>query len=242
MPFSRVVGLAMPVGFDVASYDEVNDRVALIANPNDAAAPWKRNAWFGYAAAWNGLAYRLRSAIEYDEEFGRLISLGTAPPRDEHYAQERALFGCVAAALSAIECLYIGTYCVGSALSPRAFPLLNAVHLNRNPIEVAQKYLAWIPSDTFSQQLVKVANSSELTSLADLRNALAHRGVLPRQHFLSNVGTVPSAVPSNPKALAENFVYDGTLSHATTSVPTAWLRQTTSQVVNAFRDFLVRTC
>ena len=246
MPFASATTVArppmlvMPVGFDLSLYNDINVRAALIADPNDAAAPWKRNAWFGYSAAWNGLAYRLRSALEYDEEFGRLIALGTAPPREEHYAQERALFGCVAAALSAIECFYMAAYCVGNGLVPNSFPLLSAGDLEKGPARVAKAYLKWAPGDPFTLALLHSAESTEFKSLADLRNSLAHRGVLPRQHFLSTSLSVPSAVPSNPKALAEDFSYDATLNQATTSSHTAWLRQVSSRLMLEFKDFLGR--
>ena len=138
MSMSRVAGLEMPVEFDVTAYDQVNDRVALIANPNDPKVPLKKNSWFSYASAWNGFAIRMRSAIDYDQEFGRLIAQSTAPPPEERYFQERALFGCAASALSAVECLYMATYSVAAVLSPPNFPLLKAGHLNQSPSEVAK--------------------------------------------------------------------------------------------------------
>jgi hypothetical protein len=230
----------MPDGFDLALYSDINERVAIIANPNDPAALWKRNAWFGYAAAWNGLAYRLRSALDYDAEFGGLIELGTAPPREEHYAQERALFGCIAAALSAIECFFMAAYCTGNALDPTSFPLASAGHLNKDPSQVVKAYRSWVPQERFTNALFQCSESIELKNLANLRNALAHRGILPRQHFLSTTQSIPSAVPSNPKALAMDFSYDTPLDHATTSIHTKWLRHASKQLMVEFKDFLVR--
>lgn len=72
------------------AYDEVNTRVALIADPNDVAAPWKQNSWLGYSSAWNGVATRMRSAIEYSDEFAMHLSNG-----NERYLEERALFSCI---------------------------------------------------------------------------------------------------------------------------------------------------
>ena len=246
MPFASATNVArppilvMPVGFDLSLYNDINARAALVANPNDATASWKRNAWFGYSAAWNGLAYRWRSAVEYGEKFERLIALGTAPPREEHYAQERALFGCVAAALSSIECFYMAAYCVGNGLVPNDFPLLSAKHLTKDPAQISKAYFTWAPSDTFTLSLVRIADSVELKSLADLRNSLAHRGILPRQHSFSTTVSVPSAVPSNPKALAADFSYDAILDQTTTSSHTAWLCQVSCQLMLEFRDFLGR--
>ena len=240
MPLSRITGFDLPVGFDVAAYDRVNDQAVLIANPNDTTAPWKQNSWFGYASAWNGLAIRLRSAVEYDAEFGRLIAPSTAPGQEERYNQERALFGCIASALSAIECFYMATYCLAAVLSPSHFPLQKDKHLVRSPCKVAKAHLAWLPADSFPQLLWQIAHSSALAELADLRNALAHRGVLPRRHFFSNVVDMPSAVPSNPKALAGNFYYSASLSDATTSIHTRWLCQIASQLVAECNRFLAR--
>jgi hypothetical protein len=241
MAFSRTVGLDLPEEFDAKAYDTVNDRVRVIADPNAVGPPWRRSAWFGYAAAWNGLAYRLCSAAQYDAEFGLLIEKGTAPSRPDHYAQERALFGCVTACLSAVECLFMGVYCVAGALAPDHFPLLLPKHLVQAPHDVANAFEAWLPVDPFGNQLTEVAKSVNLKQLADLRNALAHRGVLPRRHFLSNTVQSPSALPSNPKELGDNFDYDAMLSAATTSEHSRWSKRSTSDLVGAFAAFLARS-
>ena len=238
MSMSKVAGFDFPNGFDVSSYDQVNERVAKAADPNNATTPWKRNAWFSYAAAWNGVAVRLRSAVEYDEEFAGLIAATTAPPHEERYAQERALFGCVAAALSTVECFYMAAYCAAAALAPTSIPLTAAKHLILRPSEVAAAYRVWEPSDPFTNSLASVASATELRALEDLRNTLAHRGLLPRQHYLSTVSVVPSTVPSNPKALAADFDYKAALGTATTSAHAMWVLNTTSRLVGEFNFFL----
>ncbi|BCB27915.1 hypothetical protein SKTS_28010 [Sulfurimicrobium lacus] len=237
---SSTTGLQLPTGFDVASYDRVNEAAAVVANPNDAAAPWKQTSWFGYSAAWNGLALRLRSATEYDAEFGRLIAISTAPDQEVRYVQERALFGCIASSFSAVECFYMATYCLGAALSQSHFPLKDGEDLNKSPSQVVKSFQAWQRSDPFSQVLATEASSNEFKILKDLRNSLAHRGILPRQVFLSTDSDIPSAIPSNPKALARNFAYDATLSASTTSAHVQWVNETTSRLVSALQDFLKR--
>lgn len=240
MSHSRVASFNLPLGFDVASYDSVNERAAAIANPNDPTAPSKKNSWFSYASAWNGVAIRLRSAVEYDHEFAGLIARGTAPGHDDRYAQERALFGCLTSALSAVECFFMAAYSIASVIAPIDFPLEKAGHLNKEPRDVASSYRNWLPHDPFSKLLFEVADSNELRELAGLRNALAHRGVLPRQHFLSTVADIPSSIPSNPKALPIDFDYIASLSDETTAVHVSWVCKTTSQLVAAFNDFLAR--
>ena len=240
MPMSHTTGFDLPPVFDVASYDRVNEQAAVLANPNDASAPLKQNSWFSYAAAWNGFAARLRSAIEYDAEFGRLIAISTAPEQELRYLQERAFFGCIASAYSSIECFYMASYCLGTVLSQSNFPLHQALDLNKYPRHVATAFFNWLPTDSFSQLLSATECSSELRSLSNLRNTLAHRGVLPRKVNLSTGGDVPSAVPANPRALARDFDYNASLSSATTSVHTLWLGQIASRLTVALSEFLAR--
>lgn len=237
---SRIAGFEMPVGFDVASYDQAYDRVSLITKPTDPNDPLKvlkKNSHSSYISAWKGLAIRMRSTVEYDQEFRQLIVLNTAPPLEERYSQERALFGCVASALSAIDCFYMAVYCVAAVLCPSCFALLEAKHLKKYPMNVAKAYGNWLSTDSFSLLLLQVASSDEFEELKGLRDALAHRGVLPRKISLSEK---PSTMPSNPKDLAEHFDYATSLNDETTSIHTLWLRQTTSKLVSAFNDFLVR--
>lgn len=237
---SRTTRVYLPPGFDVASYDSVNEQAALLANPNDTSVSLKQDSWFGYSAAWNGFAIRLRSVIEYDAEFGRLIAISTAPDEELRYLQERALFGCIVSAHSSIECFYMASYCLGTVLSQSHFPLLLAKHLEKYPCDVAKAYSAWLPTDSFSLILSETVRSNGLVELSNLRNSLAHRGVLPRKVFLSTVSDVPSAVPTNPKALASDFNFNASLSDATTSVHTRWLSHTASLLTSALSEFLAR--
>lgn len=240
MPHSRVAGFNLPCGFDVASYDSVNDHAAVIANPNDPTAPSKKNSWFCYASAWKGLAIRLRSADEYNHQFADWIARGTAPEQEVRYAQERALFGCLTSALSAVECFFMAAYGIASVIAPNHFTLKEPNNLNKKPQDVANSYSEWLPDDPFSKLLCEVAKSTELRELADLRNALAHRGVLPQQHFLSTVADTPSTIPSNPKSLPVDFDNSTSLSYETTAIRVSWVCKTTSQLVAAFNVFLAR--
>jgi hypothetical protein len=85
MSTSQTYGLKMPFGFDVKTYDGVAKKAVLISNPNDATSPGKINSWFGFSDAWIGLGMRLRSVVEYDDEFGRLIASSTSPGREEQF-------------------------------------------------------------------------------------------------------------------------------------------------------------
>ena len=238
MPKSLANGFELPNGFDIVSYDKVNEQAAILTGINNTGASWEQNSWFGYASAWNGVAIRLRSAIEYDAEFGHHISISTAPEYEVLYAQERALFDCITATLSCIECFYVATYCLGSVISPKNFPLQIPKDLNKYPHQVADSYHKWSSGDSFSQLLSTIANSKECKALSELRNTLSHRGVLVREVYLSTVSDTPANVPSNPKSLANDFNFDAPLSSQTTSVHVNWVSQTTSHLTTSLSQFL----
>jgi hypothetical protein len=88
----------MPSEFEVAIYDALNTSATRLANPNAEDAHSKNVAQI-FAAAWNGVAFRLRAASAYDEEFRASIARSRSPPAAERWAQERALFGCILSAL-----------------------------------------------------------------------------------------------------------------------------------------------
>lgn len=235
---TSISGLVFPAGFDVLAYDAVCRTAPLLASPNDGAAPWKRNSWFGYASAWNGLAIRLRAAHDYDQQFANLISRPSASAHEDLYLQERALFGCLAASLSAVECSFMSAYCLASAAYPTQFELKTAKDLDRTTARVNAAFERWNPLDPLTCALSQVGASGELKRLADLRNALAHRGLLPRQHNLSTSQALPSTVPSNPKDLANDFAYTLPLSPATTAVHTSWVTGSVSLLVQGINSFL----
>src|SRR5438105_15424268 len=94
MAFSRSVGLDLPSDFDVATYDALNDCAAAFANPNAEDAHSKNVAQV-FAAAWLGVAFRLRAAFADDKEFRASITqAGVSPLPAERYIQECAFFGC----------------------------------------------------------------------------------------------------------------------------------------------------
>lgn len=240
MAISRTLDVELPDHFDLLAYDQVMDLAVLWANPNEPAAQWKVNSWFGFTAGWIGFAMRLRSAVEYNQEFGTLIALGSSPSRPVQYSQERAFFGCVSSALSAIECFFLASYCLGNPVSKVHFPLAQAGHLKKYPRDVATAYVIFAPDDPFSVQLSAIANSPKFESLSNLRNSLAHRGALPRKAFLSNFADIPAAIPSNPKALALDFTHDASMSDETTAEHVRWTVQELSLLTAEFLNFLRR--
>jgi hypothetical protein len=228
----------LPASFDVAAYSGVRALAPLVADPNDDTNPAKKNAYLGHSAAWTGVAVRLGAASEYNSEFAKSIARSTAPPLEERYRQERALYGCLSSTLSAVECAYIAAYCLSSALAPEQLPLTSAKHLNQRPQKIAMAFDKWVAGDPFAVMLLTVATSEEIQALADFRNMLAHRGVLPRHHRLSNAIVQPSTLPSNPKSLAVEFNYNANMSPDTTGVHFNWASRACSDISAGFLAFL----
>lgn len=239
MSNSLLVGLNVPSDFDIDRYISVNVQVAIVANPNDSDNPGKRNSWHSYASAWNGVAYRLINAVESHEEFEKSISKSTAPGGQENYIQERALFSCIVSALSSIECFFMAAFSIGTALKPEYFQLDEAKNLNKIPCKVANCFSKWESTAIFSKLLKEIVESSNFKELNDLRNYLAHRGILPRKHYLSNgLKDIPSAVPTKPKELPLDFDYSNHLSDKTTYIHIEWLISTLNKLIQELDEFL----
>jgi hypothetical protein len=238
MPTSRRFDLQLPDDFDVSAYDDASDFAVKVANPNDPSAPWKINVWFGFTSAWIGYGMRLRAAVEYSQEFASLLSHGTSPPREQQYAQERAFFGCITSTVSAVECFYLAAYCIGNTLDQAVFPLESAGRLKKYPRDVSGAYVKFDPKSPFSQQLALVAACPAYEVLSDLRNTLAHRGTLPRKIYLSTVYDVPAAIPSNPMALATEFIHDSPIEAEMTGRHIRWANQELSALTRGLSTYL----
>jgi hypothetical protein len=223
MTISNSAGISLPPEVDVAIFDSINQLIARIANPNAPANSSKKTIWHAFASAWNGVAFRCRAASEYDAEFQKLILMTTWPGGDVRYKQEVALFGCVNSALSSFECFCVASYAAAASLSVPSFPLTSDAHLRIMPRDVSDAFRKGYPNEKFTLILFDTIQSENYNALKDLRNALSHRGILPRRHFLSNHAVRPSAVPSNPKSMAENHAYDSVLGVQTTATPVKWL-------------------
>jgi len=239
---SKACLVMLPSSVDVETYDAISMCFATLANPNgDSSTQQEKNTHALFAAAWNGVGYRVAAAVAYDAEFRQSIAKGGAPGSDERFIQERALFGCTASCLSTIECFFMASYAVGAALAPTSFPITDAKNLVLYPGQIAKAFRAAFPKDAFSQLLNKVSGSPELRALEDVRNVLAHRGVLPRKHFLSTVADRASAVPANPKALSTDFDYSAELTDNTTRAHVTWVLLIINEALERLYAFLPST-
>jgi hypothetical protein len=207
----------LPPGTDAALYDRVSELGLSLANPN-AASKTRKSAWGLFVNAWNGLAYRLIAAHEYSVAFGQ--ALGKA---EDRYRQDHALFGFSFSSLSALECAFFAANSARLLLDGKEHAEIKGKALNISLDGIADAYKREFPGNPFTNLLGVIASSAELANLQDMRNALSHRGCLGRAAFFSTKEDIPYRIPSNPKALPAEFVYDLELVPALTERQMDWL-------------------
>jgi hypothetical protein len=230
-------GLLVPNDFNGSAVERVREIMASYSTSD--AGPWR-----SFAAAWNGLSYRFRSADEYHRDFTVAMQAGDAPPSEERYQQERALFSFFSAGLSTLECFCFATYCLGSIARPTAFPMTKDRDLRFYPADVAKTFATEFPRERITNLLQQLVTAPEFAHLADLRNVLSHRGTLPRSVQVS-VGTGSSGktgayIPSNPKSLSSNWEFDQTVNVNLTFAFRKWLAKTVDDLLESASEF-VRT-
>jgi len=227
-------GLDLPERFAAEDHTAIYKRMSVLASLLHCEKDNIRNV---FSSAWICVAYRIYAAIEHDDEFRDLIAKGTAPPAFDRYRQERALFGCVTSTLSAFECFFMGAYAVGAAKGARGFPLGDPRHLVKYPRDVLAAFEKDYPSEPFTAQARAAIESTRFASLDELRNVLAHRGVLPRRHEEDvDNGTSKSSILKTP--LATEWEYATILNDQTTRIYVAWLVRTLNELLPRLRTFV----
>lgn len=236
MPAPDPIGIQYPTGFDKLTYAKVNQALAPHANAQSA------QTWRVFAAAWNGIAYRLRGAQEHCARLSESLRKSSAPAPEERYVQEAALFSFYASLASALECFYLAAYCAGSLRRPALLPASKPGHLSKYSKDVVDAFNRQFAGDPISVALDNPLSNKWWLPLFEFRNALMHRGSLPRQHFFTNVPAMerPSAVPSNPKALSDDWSYDVDLDPSTFEALYADVLATINALVTALESFLDR--
>ena len=91
----------------VKEFDFVNQLVSTYSEMNQAS-------WYGFASAWNAIAYRLRAAHEHRDDFISSIQKSTSPEPNERFHQDHNLFIFALSAISAIECFFFAAHCFGA--------------------------------------------------------------------------------------------------------------------------------
>lgn len=236
MKLSATHNLYLPDEIDVECYDAISKFAAIAVNPNSGISEQK-DKWFVFSAGWKGLAYRIIAAKTYNQQYADLVAKSTAPPPDEAQLQDTQLFGFSTCALSSIECAFLSTFAIASALIPGSFQLKKDDDLRKYPKAIARDFMSWDINHPTSISLHNIANSSEIDLLQKLRDTLAHRGAIPRQVNISTIEDIPASYPDNPKSLARNYNYSTPITSETTNRHYLWLCNGVNQLLDSVKIF-----
>jgi hypothetical protein len=172
---SQRFGLEMPDDFPLALLEDIYARVR-------DGHEWPEEPAAEYAVAVNGILYRFRACVEYDDELrASLQEHGSSPLIEERYRQERALFGFYSSGLSALECLFYGAWFLGALNDPTAFDA-DIDRRDVTPKNVVKAFGRAVPGHPFTTALTGVNTSQELKTWRYVRNRLSHAGQ-PGRHF-----------------------------------------------------------
>lgn len=224
------VGFIVPSDFPSDAYERIHGRLVKYKDTN-------REQWHSFILGWNGLAYRYRAMAEYDEQYSSLIrTFGNSPPSEERYKQGKALFGFFVTAVSTIECFFYSAYWVGAILEPGAFPL-DAKAIRLYPLDIAKKFEATFPEDSFSKQMTQCVCKSTYAEMKDIRDVLSHRGMLPRHFYRGGERNGMATMPVNPKDLSDQWQYDLSIDERTTATRRQWLSGELKHLTFAANNF-----
>jgi hypothetical protein len=226
-------GLNVPGELDTDALDAIRSRAALHKAKSEVAVSL-------FASAWNALGYRVRAAHDLNEEFRAVMALGDAPPAEERYRQEQTLFNFTTAALSTLECLYFGAYCLGHLIDPTVFPITKDSDLKFYPKDVSPRYAKSFASDPLTTSLSSIVASKEFADLSDLRAVLFHHGALSRRIQMSTGGPPELSgafVASNPRTLSSGWAFDRRLEAGVTQDLRDWLLSAVNELLGSLNDF-----
>lgn len=224
----------VPDDFEADAYIVVQKQAAK----HDQSAPTARRS---FAGAWSGVAHRYRAAHDWNLAFIDAMAAGDGPPLNERYPQEMALFVFSSAALSALECCAFAAHCLAALTKPNAFPVSVDSDLRFYPTNVRDAFLKTYPEQPLGAVLAEILKSPDYLRLADLRNALSHRGTLPRSFHVS-VGSGPHSkdgafIPSNPKSVSSDWIFDRRVDAALTDACRTWLGPAQVRLIQAIARF-----
>lgn len=223
----------MPSDFPSEAHERIHKLLVRYKDTNPVQ-------WQSFGLGWNGLAYRYRAMAEYDEEYTSSIkALGNSPPPEERYKQGKALFGFFVSVVSTIECFFYSTYWVGTILKPTWFPS-NSKALGLYPTDVAQKFEADFPEDTLTKQMVQCVHNTTYAETKAIRDALSHRGMLPRRFYRGGERDGMATMPTNPKDLSNQWQYDLSIDERTAATRCQWLSSELKGLTSAANDFCER--
>jgi hypothetical protein len=232
-PTFQTVGLATPPGFNAEAYDAVHRHVS---NLNTGPT----NEWYLYGSAWNSVVYRYRAALEYEQRFTSLVGVSAAPPPEDRYAQEHALFGFIVSAASTVESFCFALHFLAGFAGHASFAIGSAADLRFYPSDVAGKLQGAFPGERLTLAIRAALGSSEYQTINALRMVLFHRGTPPRRF---NVGDAPlpvAAMPANPLALPSLWRYEQPVDATRIRPLRNWLVSSLYELMEAAKEVVER--
>jgi hypothetical protein len=172
-------GLLVPCDFPTAAYESVHN---VIAQKCAAHALYEQ-----YVGAWNALAYRFRSSVDYgDAVVASLMAHGTAPKAEERYRQERALFGFFSSGFSTMESTFYGLFAIGAFITPTAFPLTTPKEQQQvSPKRTTEAFTNAFAGDPILQAFATLFADPSFQRWREIRNVLTHRTAPGRRLYVS---------------------------------------------------------
>jgi len=230
VPNLTTVGFEPPSDFPIEAYETVHLYLNKYKDIN-------KTQWQLFALGWNGLAYRYRALVEYDQEFTALIRVSASPPPEERYEQGRSFFGFFANSISAIHCFFFSMYCMASILDPGIFPTAGTNDLGVYPKDIADKFRECFAGDALQEDMAWCLKESTYWKINNIHRVLMHRGMPPRRFHkggeLHDVTTMPSNLPTP----SDQWQFDLPVDEWITASHRQWLSVALGRLVNSASKF-----
>jgi hypothetical protein len=139
---------------------------------------------------FTGVAYRFRAATEYQSEFAHSYRApgGAAPPADEHYRQERALFGFFVSGLACLESFAFALHAIASHYAASTFGLAEKDLRSVTPEAVTAALQKVWPSAALTTVMSGLVQDTTFQTWKAIRNVLAHR-IVPSRAITATIGS-----------------------------------------------------
>jgi hypothetical protein len=234
---SRIPGqtkLLMPEDFPLVDYNAVYACLKL-----RSALYW--TAFEHFQASWQAVSYRFLAVDECDLEF--TASVGVAGPwslsnPQQHYIQERSLFGFFVSGLAALESFAFAAYMVGAMKKGTDFPIATLKDLKHIEIKSTQQnYAKAFPQIRLTDELGKLLTDPKFKEWEDLRNVLAQR-VVPVRRIRLTVDSRTQIARDITEFWKTDPSTELAIDGQTTTVRRAWLADILSTLIPALHEFI----
>jgi hypothetical protein len=235
MAIVQTIGIDMPSDFPTVPYNAINATIGLYRPKAPSLVLWGE-----YAAGWNAVASRFKTAADADNAFNASITQSTTPPPPERQMQEEKLFVFFVAGYSVVDSLAYTLYALGAMLHPAEFPMTTPAHFKAIGPALAQKKFAAVftgtPIDTAFSVLTSHPTYKQWNQI---RNILAHRSTPPRNQAITVTATTDGgAGTSTAGPTAWQIVGGLVLDNKMTTEKRAWLAQHLTECVRAIETFV----